>query len=191
MNDADFIKRMAVLAQLCRFDLSAQVLEAYDRLLSVHGYEKLCQALDHFLRTRSARDPFPSVADVDAIVYGKSNETDLAALASASIYSAVAAFGWPNAEAARGRLGDDVWSVVKAAGGWAQVCEDANETDPGVFKAQLREIARAVIHRTAAGKAGEVLEFPKPHAQVESKGDLKALSNFIPKKIQHAGEVDS
>ena len=191
MNDADFIKRMAVLAQLCNFNLSAQVLEAYDRLLVVHGYEKLCKALDHFLATRSSRDPFPSIADLDASVSGKSNETDLAALASASIYSAVAAFGWPNAEAARGKLGDDVWSVVKAAGGWAQVCQDANETDAGVFKAQLREIARAVIHRTAAGKMGEVLEFQKPRAQLESSGELKILSNFIPKKIPHASEVDS
>lgn len=190
MSDAEFVKRMAVLAQLCRFELTGQVLEAYDRLLSVHGYSKLCKALDQILATRSGRDPFPSIADVDAAVYGKNSENDTCALVAASVYAAVADFGWPNAERARAHLGEDVWSVVKAAGGWSQVCRDANEVDVGIFRAQLREIARAVMHRKAAGTDGEKITFQKQIGQPESQKQIGSVLNLLQQKMTNASEVE-
>ncbi len=62
MNDAEFIKRVALLAKTCGVELTAGTLEGFDRLIPAHGYGKLCSALDGFISSRL----FPSIRDLDA-----------------------------------------------------------------------------------------------------------------------------
>lgn len=143
MNAADFTRRLLVHAQLTKFELTAEVIDAYDRILGAHGYDRVCSALDAMLSTRSPRDGFPSVKEILAAISPELDTQSAAVVAANRIWGAVAAHGWPNARSARVSLGEAIWAVVEAAGGWATVCSDANEMDPGTFKAQMRELAKA------------------------------------------------
>ena len=156
MTALDFSKRLLVHAQLARFELTPEVLDAYDRILGPRGYGRICAALDSMLSTRSPRDGFPSVKEILAVADPEADQSSLAVVAANRIWGAVAAHGWPNAQAARGSLGETIWAVVEAAGGGATVCSDANEMDPGTFKAQMRELAKArVVVETATRPAIE------------------------------------
>ena len=143
MTALEFSKRLLVHAQITRFDLTPDVVDAYDRILAPHGYARICSALDELLATRSPRDGFPSIREILARVAPEMDPQASAVVAANRIWGAVAAHGWPNARSARGELGEEVWRVVEAAGGWATICSDANVMDPGTFKAQLRELAKA------------------------------------------------
>lgn len=159
MTATDFTRRLLVHAQLTKFELTAEVIDAYDRILGPHGYDRVCSALDAMLSTRSPRDGFPSIKEILTAISPELDTQSAAVVAANRIWGAVAAHGWPNARSARGSLGETIWAVVEAAGGWATVCSDANEMDPGTFKAQMRELAKARM-LTAPTEARPALEGP-------------------------------
>jgi hypothetical protein len=57
-------------------------------------------------------------------------------------------------------LGDAGLEVVNRLGGWQRVCEE--DTDPGIFRAQLRKIAASVLELARSGRLDTAPGLPAP-----------------------------
>lgn len=91
---------------------------------------------------------------------------DAARLAANEIWDAIGRFGWPNGHRAKERLGSLAWECVERNGGWKAVCEASGETDAGIFKAQMRDLAEALYRRAQAGKLEQAVGMPEPENKV-------------------------
>lgn len=85
----------------------------------------------------------PSLIHKKEVVLKKlsTNEKLSPTLVANMILQRVAKYGIPNATEARKSLGEDIWSVVKQYGGWARICNTANQGNVTNLCAQLREFA--------------------------------------------------
>lgn len=163
MNKTEFAKRMAVLAQLTphfELDDTGNLLGIYNSHLKAYGYERVCLALDEIIASRNARDPFPSVKEIKEVMDPQVDEKSLAVDTAERLWAAVGKFGWCNDPGHT--LGEIATEVIRRSGGWRSVCNEANQSEAGIFKAQKRELARAVIQQSKAGKLNELPALPKP-----------------------------
>jgi hypothetical protein len=164
MTQKEFLSRLAVLARLSSFDLTADVVALYDKLLAPLGYPALCIALERAISERNSRDPFPSIKAIRTLVSPEEDPQQLAILTSNRIWAAIGRLGWNNGTQARHELEGLAWQTILEAGGWVQVCEDSGSVDAGIFKAQMRDLARAVYERARAGRTTERVALPGPAA---------------------------
>lgn len=65
---AEFLKRMVILAEICRHKLDEYQIELYDKELSPRGYDKLCKAIDSLIIKRKSNERFPSIADFRELI---------------------------------------------------------------------------------------------------------------------------
>lgn len=63
---AEFLKRLAVLAQICRHNLDEYQIELYDLELKSRGYDELCKAIDKVIINRKSNERFPSIGELKA-----------------------------------------------------------------------------------------------------------------------------
>jgi hypothetical protein len=148
-----FLSRLSALAKLSEAVLSKEIVELYDKILSTVGYPNATRAVEHIIINRSARDKFPSIADIRRIATGEGDETDTANAVAGRIFEAIKAMDscrllTQNVETF---LGDIAWRVVVQSGGWDFVYNSMNERNAGTFRAQYRDLALSMIRRNKLG----------------------------------------
>jgi hypothetical protein len=167
---------MVMLAKQCRYELDEETIAIYDQALSErHSYEELSSALVDIVKGRRARDPFPSIADIMALLDPAVQDKDLAVHLAGQIIRAVGKKGhtWPQCcggdfrTAVTDALGAYAWDTIEAAGGWLALCESMLVDDLHVHRAQLRDAAVSVIARSKANKKLAAL----PHVSVQGQLD--------------------
>ena len=103
----------------------------------------------------------------------------IAVAISAKIWACIGKYGYPGADRAKADIGEAGWEVVKQRGGWVSVCEESNTASPGIFQAQLRDLAESVITRSRAGKLNDEIKLPGP-----ANERLKGLMDQATKRIE-------
>ena len=151
MNERkEFLSRIFALSELVKtafpaFQLTETTLGLYETSLRSYGYLELSRAVEKIIFTRSSRDPFPSISEIAKLIKPEIDPESRSVQVAHRIWDAIGRFGWCNHKQALDWLGPDGEAVVRAGGGWIGICEDANSMNPGIMKAQLRDLARAVL----------------------------------------------
>ena len=179
-----FLVRIKALADMVpNFTLSPELLKIYDMQLAPLGYDKVCGALDQIIGDRNSRDPFPSVKEIKAILTPTINPEHDALEAVSRIIASVSNIGPYQVQKARETIGELGWEVVKAEGGWENVCQNLSEDNIGMLRAQWKNIALAKMARAKAGLVdGPSLPEPAMQAkQIEIKNMVSRFALPMPK----------
>lgn len=171
-----FLANLTVLADMCGYTLSHEILQLYENGLAALGYENLNSVVEQFVFDRGSRDPFPSIREIREKLRPEVSDDQRAVSIAHRIWAAVSSFGWPNHKQAKAALGEAAWSTVEMAGGWVSVCQDANNSEPGIFKAQIRELAKVALVRVHVGDA-ELQRLPS--RTNKPAGELVSLENVL------------
>lgn len=142
-EEAEFYRSLAALASVCRFSLTTETVELYDRILSRMGYPVATLAIQKVFATRKATDPFPSVAELISLADHRPTDQSQAVEIADKIWLGIANYGYMGEKRAREALGP-IASRVIAQIGWQSLCE-ATLSQATSVKAQIRESARAVL----------------------------------------------
>lgn len=184
--EARFHQLLAALSRQCGRDLDVIEVELYDRHLSSYGYDRLNQCLERLLVERNERDPFPSIAMIRRTIDPELDPQSRAQLIADRIWGLIARRGYVwtmtavdfNGELER-EAGREAVVAVQNLGGWRRVCEDANATDPGIMKAQIRKSCEAASSMLRAGH-GNVRE------AITASSQIAALANGALKRLPGA-----
>lgn len=147
MTKPEFLKRLAVLADLCGKDLSPDVLRMYDKLLEPLGYPALCVAVEQIILDRNDRDPFPSPRTIKEKLHPKVDDDALAIEAASRVIGAISKFGYCNPSEARAYVGELGWAIVDREGGWVALCEKVESRQLPSLRAQWRDLAKSILKR--------------------------------------------
>lgn len=132
-------------------EIKDTVLQMYAEDLEDLPLDGVVQAIKALRRDpKTFRVPLP--AQIRARLCPPVTDEHEAVEASARIWGAIATFGWPNPDGARDHIGPLGWQVVERMGGWRSICDESNDAGPSM-RAQMRELAKSIIARTAAGIA--------------------------------------
>jgi hypothetical protein len=102
---------------------------------------------------------------------GNCNAADAALEASGAILKLIERFGHPNEREAREYAGPLLWAIIERVGGWQGLCQTATYENWPTTSAQIREVAKSVTRRVAAGGL-EALDRPEERGQLQSTNDL-------------------
>lgn len=161
-------------------DIEREVVRMMIDDLEGNLLESVVSALSAYRRNAKNKFP-PTIADILALLAPQVDDHTRAVEISSRVLEAVAKYGWNNSELARAFIGEVGWEAVKRYGGWMRVCENLGDTiDVTTFAAQIREVAKAQLLISAAGRREDptLLDFNRP--QVE---------NNKPKELQSAADV--
>lgn len=137
-------------------------------------FPQIVQALKEIRRDpKTTRLPLPAV--IRAKLNPEVDERSQAVMVSNSIWDAVGKFGWPNPDRAKAFLGELAWTTVERGGGWLNICQDANQSEPSIMKAQIRDLAVAVIQSAKSGQLHRLPELPKPENKVAQLIQMKGM----------------
>jgi hypothetical protein len=142
-EEFDFHKHLSVLASMCKFDLTLDMIGVFDRVFGGMGYEMGTAAIVRVLCSRNAKDPFPSLSDL--IILAKWSEEDPMSAQEAAdrVWKSIGEFGAYQRELAREKLNRLCNEVIDRTD-WAFLC--AAETSQGpTIRAQLRGTAQSII----------------------------------------------
>lgn len=172
-----FLELLGGLAEMVataypNFRLSKIMIQLYENALAQHGYDRLCAALEQIVLSRKSRDPFPSVAEVAAVINPQLDPAHEAIEAANRVWAAVGKFGYTNPQGAEEYIGQLGWKVVERYGGWGAVCQESNYSDAGVIKAQMRETAKAIYGRHKAGVGDTKPALPGPNTGFTQIADM-------------------
>ena len=140
-----FLKRLQVLAKLCRDESVVDVLDLYDRVFAKVGYMEGAVAVEKVILERNSRDPFPSIAELRRAAVNQPEEIDIANECAGKIFEAITKCGWNAPDKAREFMGDIAWRLVGQFGGWLTLCESIGPKNATTYRAQFRDSALASI----------------------------------------------
>lgn len=149
---------------------STERLTVFAEMLSSFGTEEVRNALRVHAMTSKF---FPQLSEVVDHLQVKKIQDD-PEIISSLILRSISEFGTYNPQGARDSLGESAWEVVSIFGGWQSLCSITND-QVQVVRAQLRELARAVIRK----KEKELLRPPEVDGQV-----LQFAKQTIPQEGQ-------
>ena len=174
MNQRKFLGHLSILAKMCHFELTPEMVGLYDRSLRELGYDAACRAIETAIIKRKGTDRFPSIHDLVSLIRPQCDDKDLAVEVAGRIAQAISDYGSWRHDDARKFLGTIAWKVVERCGGWETLCGSILTKDIQVHKAQWREMAQSLIHRSRAG-------------ELERAPDFGALSDNVEKLIGSIG----
>lgn len=135
----------------------AEVGQSYIALANLYGHPLnelgLARAMAYFqkfeaVKVKLAMDQwgeserrFPLPSDIIRIIDPKFSSHDAGVLMASQILSSISRFGWNNPEQAKAYLGDQAWGVVKALGGWVDLCSKVTADNESIYRAQIRDYA--------------------------------------------------
>lgn len=135
------MKMLQEMAKRTKADITPFTLEVYRKELNSHGWDKVAKGLNKLFRSLKF---FPTIADIEeAMGIREPDEDDKANLIGSEILATAARYGEYRIGEAEKALGPTAWEVVRRMGGWPAVCMTEID-DHGTFRAQARDIARAV-----------------------------------------------
>ena len=143
--------------------LSPMVLTMYAEDLADLPADAVVDAYKAYRRDpRNTRFPLPG--QIRALVEPAVDPESAAREIASRINHAIVKFGWANASAAEAYVGEVGWNIVNRSGGWSHLCQNHGVTlDPGVFQAQVRELAKSDLTHDPKRMA-EVLRLPSAEA---------------------------
>lgn len=151
---------LIALAEYYQKPLTENQLVMYAEDLSRFESEKV-QAAMYTYRNNPKNKFFPIPAQLIEVLEPEIDPSLQAIEISARIWQAIANFGWPNPEGAKDFIGEIGWHVVTRMGGWPSLCDQVMQSDGGMLRAQMREMAKATMERQKLGMLFETPSFPK------------------------------
>lgn len=178
MTRLDFAKRLAVLAELTKTDLTKELIQIYDAVLRGHGYDRVIQAINEIITTRSGRDRFPSPADIRRQICGEEIDVHDAGVELANticgLVSKVGKYNAPEAWEEMGPIGKHL--ILKYHGSWFNFCANLkSEQDLSIARAQLTKLAVSAINAHKQGRLGKSLKFEDFTAPKEVASKISGL----------------
>ena len=166
----DLLSQMAVVFGKIE---KSERLQYYTIELDEYNFETVKIALRCIARKKTF---FPALAEIiEEISKIESPEMDATETAQ-KLIEATYNFGEYQSNLARSDLGEELWEIVEAWGGWRQFCSFP-ESQKQIFRAQLRDF---VNEKNKKGK-NKILNFGI--TQLENKNELKSL-DFSEFKIE-------
>lgn len=155
-----FHQILNALARACNMVLDPVLLEVYDgHLSSKYDYQKINTALRDILINRNSLDPFPSVKEIEKQINPEVSQKSQATMIANRIRKCIKTRGgYAKLAEMSDEIGQVGVQVVQLQGGWTAICERANETDRGIFFAQLERSILAVLENEYVERKQEQLE---------------------------------
>jgi len=202
-EEEKFLKLINTLARSANFELDVDILSMYDKYLSPFGYELVNRALEDIFVERDSRDPFPSVAFILKTMRVDVSDKSVAEDCANRILGAIQRYDytWPMGRgvepdknwfgrtpgiydsfqaAFESNCGELGWAVVQRMGGYSRLCEEWRACkNMQVFRAQIRESAKATIELSKAGK----LHIPPALPEAKGSEKVKQLIGNTLKKL--------
>lgn len=177
------VKKLVIgLAETYGVNLNEARLQIYCDILLPYGPGSVDAAVSSLIRDPRVR-AFPLPAQILERIGGTTLDPDLEAVeASNRILQAIEKYGWARPIEAKMFIGSLGWLVVEREGGWEKVCENTMVDNMPQFKAQWRELAKALQARARAGVVERGPELPRP-GEAESKSRLQQLASSVGKKL--------
>lgn len=173
----ELMKLLSMTAGYYGKEFPDYILKMYAADLADIPLGQLKNAFDVYRRNSKNRT-FPIPAQIREIIFPEESENLEAVNSSNKIWNAIGKFGWSNPEEAKSFLGE-LWELVKFQGGWKNLCQESNQAQPEIFKAQLRESCKA--HKYATRKAERVTQLGQHNA-------IKQLAENIVKRLPYEEE---
>lgn len=180
MTQQVFFSRLKILAEVCEFRMSGDLLSLYDRALRRYGYEKAVSAVENAIIERRGNDRMPSIGDLAQRCSPQVLDADTAVEVAGRILAAISRWGYNNGPHAAEWIGEVGWAVVERTGGWEKLCTTVKERDLPTWRAQLRDQALAVLRRQKAG----LLDAPPSFGEVGKSQKVAALIGAVVKKSE-------
>lgn len=136
---------LIALATISGKELNEVSLTAYVDALSDIDGNLVLKALSSWLKTERG---FPYPSDIRAKVMPEINDNDQAVDAVNRIISAVSKYGYNNKDKAREYIGELGFETVTRFGGWVNFCQTLTKENEGVFRAQLKELAKVLCKKS-------------------------------------------
>lgn len=152
---------LLLLAEYFQKQLTQNQLRMYAEDLEEYGHEAVGHAIKKF-KADKANKFYPLPAHLIEIMQPAVNPDHEAVEVMNRIWTAIAQHGWPNPKPAREYIGELGWAVVERYGGWKNICQEANDSDGGIMKAQLRETVKSVVGRAKQGLLNTPPALPQP-----------------------------
>ena len=149
MITQNIVRLLDVAFQVCGMTPSRGVIEWYIAELERMDPNVAERALNSFVRDPQGKRL--TIGLLESLGSGDRNAGDAALEAPGRILSLVERYGMPNENAAREAAGPELWKVVELAGGWRMLCETPSYDNWATTAAQIREVAKSVFRRIAAG----------------------------------------
>lgn len=168
-----FLTLLTHLARVTKTELTEEDVALYDLELEPMGYSQVVTALKKIITERSARDPFPSVLDIRAVLKPEADPESEAQITAGKILQALVTIGPHQAERFKAFVGPLGWQVVLLSGGLTTI--GAMETKEIPFhKAQWIKLGLALQRREIQPSEEHVaIEGPK------SGKDLTPMSDIL------------
>lgn len=146
------------IAEYYEKTLTDNQIVMYASDLAEFTVEEVRRAWDQYRKGQES-DFFPRPNKLIAILKPPMDEKSEALEAVSRIWDAIARFGWPNGRDAKTYIGELGWKVVERFGGWTTVCDTA-DSDGGILRAQMRDLAMAMQTRAKAGLTDTLPSLP-------------------------------
>jgi hypothetical protein len=144
------LKKLFILAEMTRHELSEELAELYLSALQRIEPEAVSSVLDRMIMSRSGREGFPTIGDIVEQAKPKTEPQDDAIEAASLIWGSIAKFGRTNPKEAKAHMGDLAWEIVQRLGGWSSVCT-TEASQRASFIAQARQLGEAVSKKALLG----------------------------------------
>jgi hypothetical protein len=176
-------KHLALLGAYFQQQLPDPVIVMYAEDLADLPYPDVRRAMEE-CRREPKRRTMPMPADIRDRLTPAVTDGALALEAAARIVAAISKFGYYNARDSQAYIGEIGWLVVEKMGGWESICTSLTNKQMGTFHAQCRELAKAQIELSRAGKLDLPPALPRPGmtALPAPKPGLQRISDLLPKK---------
>jgi hypothetical protein len=114
--------------------------------------ENVLMALKNWAKNEST---FPLPASIRQKIVPVIDDKEIAIDAVNRIIAAVSKYGWTNKHLAKDYIGELGWETTERFGGWVHLCENLNQNNEGMLRAQLRELAVVVNKKSMLGELDE------------------------------------
>lgn len=176
----NFLDRLGLLAKVCDYHPTPELIALYDRALRKFGYDRAITAIEEAVIERRGNERMPSIGDLVARCAPQVLDVDKAIDVAGRIWTAISRFGQYSAADALSWIGPIGAYVVEHNGGWQRICETAQTKDIGIWRAQLRDHAAAAIRLHKAGVLGSAPRF----GELADSQKMAALVGEVLKKTE-------
>lgn len=203
-----FLLHLRLLAEVCNYKPSPEIIELYVVHLEPLGFLKVAQALEQIIVNRSTRDPFPSIKDIKKILQPELSNKALADDISNRIIAAFRKHGytWPQGSMINGgkffearvngefyyfetfkeallkECGEAAWHVLDRMGGYSAVCAEwgQSESAESILRAQFRDLAMSVLEQAKAGIVNVPPALPAPQGNEKIMSLVQKITKQLP-----------
>ena len=171
------------IAMLYEKELPAHFLNKMIEEIQDLDSHSILKALRVF-RCDNKNKTWPRPADIRSLLNPTLSIETKAEQVANSIPLAIKKYGWASPSEARKYMGEVAWRIVETHGGWLDVCSKHGvDLDVGVFHAQARDSAKAIIKASELGQENVAIGYAEKNQFAIDNIDLKKLTSSLQKDI--------